>query len=97
MLGLQYVKMWLDHTREHRPRAYREYQEAGTLNYWAQKYSRLAASQVANLMLKGLPLSQAEELVLPEVIYPKPGRDDVEEEEPEAASAASAPGRSPKR
>ena len=44
--------------------------KAGTLNEFVQGQSKLAAKQVANLMSKGLQQRQAEELVLPDIIWP---------------------------
>lgn len=72
MLGLQYTKMALDHWRKWLPQMTKELRAEGTLNEEAQKASKLAAEQVANLMKKGLQKHEAEEFVLPELILLPP-------------------------
>jgi uncharacterized protein YoaH (UPF0181 family) len=70
MLGLQYTRMALDHWRKWLP----EMTKDGTLNEEAQKASKQAAEQVANLMANGLQKHEAEEFVLPELILLPPER-----------------------
>lgn len=72
MLGLQYTKLALDHWKEWRPKMVKEMRADGTLNEAAQKASKRAAEQVANLMAKGLQKHEAEEYVLPETILLPP-------------------------
>lgn len=69
-LGLQYATMILNHWKKWRPKNFKEMRKAGTLNEFVQGQSKLAAKQVANLMSKGLQQRQAEELVLPDIIWP---------------------------
>ena len=80
MLGLQYTKMALEHWREWRPRAYKEMQEAGTLNKRAQDASKAAAKQVADLMAAGAQQHEAEEIVLPQYILLLPEEREDEED-----------------
>jgi type II secretory pathway component PulF len=49
-------------------------QKDGTLNKVAQKASKEAARQIAELMEAGFPLQSAEEIVLPETILLPPER-----------------------
>lgn len=73
MLGLQYTGRVLNYWRDHRPIKYREAKKEGTLDLEAQRVSRLAAEQVAELMDQGFSREQAEEYVLPETVYAPPG------------------------
>ena len=70
MLGLQYTKRFMDHWREFRPQNYQQMKADGFLNEFIQKHSQQAADEVAALMSKGLPQHQAEEMVLPEYLWP---------------------------
>ncbi|MEX3985314.1 hypothetical protein AB4Y45_40925 [Paraburkholderia sp. EG287A] len=72
MLGLQYVRLALDHWKKWRPKEYRQMQQDGTLNEEAQKASKEAAKQVADLMQTGYQKHEAEEVVLPEYILLPP-------------------------
>lgn len=74
MLGLQYTKMALDHWKQWLPKMTQELRKEGTLNETAQKASKAAADQVANLMMSGLQKHEAEEFVLPELILLPPER-----------------------
>ena len=64
--------MALDHWKEWRPKMVKEMRKDGTLNEAAQKASKRAAEQVANLMAHGLQEHEAEEYVLPETILLPP-------------------------
>lgn len=77
MLGLQYAGTVIDHWKEHFPTKYRRLKAAGTVDAEAQKISRDAAQQVADLMEQGFSKHQAEEFVLPDLVYPKPGADEA--------------------
>lgn len=74
MLGLQYTGMALDHWKKWLPKMTKEMRKDGTLNEEAQKASKQAAEQVANLMMHGLQKHEAEEFVLPELILLPPER-----------------------
>jgi type II secretory pathway component PulF len=66
--------MALKHWEEWRLENYRQMQKDGTLNKVAQKASKEAARQIAELMEAGFPLQSAEEIVLPETILLPPER-----------------------
>jgi truncated hemoglobin YjbI len=66
--------MALDHWKKWLPEMTREMRKDGTLNEEAQKASKQAAEQVANLMANGLQKHEAEEFVLPELILLPPER-----------------------
>ncbi|WP_444633240.1 hypothetical protein [Cupriavidus oxalaticus] len=70
MLGLQYAGMVLRHWKQWRPKAYKEMQKDGTLQEFAQSLSKQAATQVASLMAAGLQKHEAEEMVMPDILWP---------------------------
>lgn len=81
MLGLQYVGKALRHWEQWRPKMVAEMREAGTLNAEAQKASKEAARQVAQLMQNGYQQHEAEEVVLPGYILLTPEPEDPEDDE----------------
>ncbi|MCW2283985.1 hypothetical protein M2323_001598 [Rhodoblastus acidophilus] len=74
MIGHQYVATALAHWKKWLPKMTKELREAGTLNERAQKASRGAAEQVADLMARGFQKHEAEEMVLPDLILLPPER-----------------------
>ena len=81
MLGLQYTGMALHHWEKWLPKMTAEMRAAGTLNHEAQKASKAAARQVADLMMAGLQKHEAEEMVLPDLILLKPEPEAEEEDD----------------
>lgn len=81
MLGLQYTGMALRHWSQWLPKMTQELREQGQLNHEAQKASKEAARQVADLMQQGMQKHEAEEMVLPATILFKPEPEDEGEAE----------------
>jgi hypothetical protein len=76
MLEPEYTKLALEHWKKWRPETYRQMQEDGTLNEMTQNAGKEAARQVAELMLAGARQFEAEEMVLREIIFLPPEKDD---------------------
>ena len=72
MLGLQYSDRVKTHWKNHFPKKYQRLKKEGMLDVEAQKVSRQASEQVANLVQKGMKDFEAEEMVLPDLVYPRP-------------------------
>lgn len=80
MLGLQYTGLALRHWAQWLPKMAEEMRAAGTLNHEAQKASKAAARQVADLMMAGMQKHEAEEMVLPDLILLKPEAEEEDDE-----------------